>query len=454
MTVHVFTGPTIPADDVHHLLPDAVCHPPVSHGDLLRLGLARTDIALIIDGLWHQTAPIRHKELLAVMATGVRVVGAASMGALRAAELAPYGMLGVGRVYESYASGALEADDEVAVLHTPEGHKITEALVNMRTAIDRATTAGRLGRTDAQALLELARSLPYTRRTWKALGYAAEEASLTCAFDAVNSWRQTHPYDLKRADAEEALAILLRGLPAPARTAPWRGERWQTSFVRYWTAAFQPDRTGIPLLALLQHQQLYDPRFPARWRQRVLANIGREHSGLPEEAALTAAREAGTSTTDLSPAQRAHWFTSDEERLLDPGEGLRRIMVRSARLDGAWTVWPATHAEALPLLDTDLDTEQRVAHAFRVNDAAQANNPRHTPAHLDAGRITTHLLSHWGLPTDADQETRDAAARDRAFRDFVGAVETCRAYYLGARAAEVTSDPSAPSGTGAVMLRT
>lgn len=456
MTVHVFAGPTIDEQGVRRILPDAVCHPPARHGDLLRLGLAAADQVLIIDGLWHQVAPLRHKEILHALAAGVTVVGAASMGALRAVELAPYGMVGVGSVFDGFASGVLEADDEVAVLHTPEGRKVTEALVNLRCAIDRAASSGKLCSSDAAALVDLARSLPYTRRSWAALGQAAQHADLESAFSAVNTWRQANSHDLKREDAQTALTLLSQGLPSPATGARWRGERWQTSFVRYWTASFQPGARRVPMLALLQHQQLYDAGFAARWRARVLAAISSSPTGLPpvavEKAALDAARRAGTTLANLSLAQRVYWLTPAEEQQLEPDEAMLRIMVRSARLDGAWNVWPATHAEAARLVEPD--TEQLVEYAFRVNDAAQAGNPRHSPTHLDAGRIAAHLLSRWALPADADLAARDAAARDRAFRDFAGAIEVARAFYLGARAAEAKAVSAASSEAVADSSRT
>ena len=48
------------------------------------------------------------------MAAGTQVFGAASMGALRAAELAPFGMIGVGAIFAAYRDGRLTGDDEVA----------------------------------------------------------------------------------------------------------------------------------------------------------------------------------------------------------------------------------------------------------------------------------------------------------------------------------------------------
>lgn len=453
MTVHIFAGPTIGADRIRELVPQAVPHPPVKHGDLLRLVLGPGDVALIIDGVWHQSAPVRHKEILALLDDGVTVIGAASMGALRAAELAPYGMIGVGRIFEDFRAGRLDADDEVAVLHTPEGEQLSEALVNIRTALNRAVSDERVSSYNALSLLDLARALPYTRRTWQALGRVARKADLDKPFTALDEWRTTHPYDAKREDAEEALALVAAGVPVPAGSGPWREELWKTSFVRYWTATFRPTAPGIelPFLPLLQHQQIYDPRFPARWRARVLSRI----TGLPatapaaqlEAASIAAASADGMSLTALSPEQRTFWLTPNEMQSLPQNEALLRIMVRSARLDGAWDAWPASHAEAGDLFDAPVQTAERVATAYRINTAVAADNPQHTTAHLAPERLAQHLLTTWDLDHHADPASRVAAARDRAFRDFAGAVEVARAFYLGARAAEASSESTDSSST-------
>lgn len=46
-----------------------------------------------------------HKELLYTLQEGVEVCGASSMGALRAAELESFGMLGVGVIFQAYRDG-------------------------------------------------------------------------------------------------------------------------------------------------------------------------------------------------------------------------------------------------------------------------------------------------------------------------------------------------------------
>ncbi|WP_329377034.1 TfuA-like protein [Streptomyces sp. NBC_01716] len=456
MSVHVFAGPTIPAARVSELLPSACLHPPVRHGDLLRQQLAPGETVLIIDGLWHQSAPVRHKEILMLLAEGIAVVGAASMGALRAAELEPFGMLGIGAVFRAYRDGVLDADDEVAVVQGPDGQALSHALVNLRTALHRAAGAGRVTTAEAHALADLARALPYPRRSWNALARAADGAGLREAYGRANAWRLAHPWDQKREDAEEALRTLALRTPGSADTSGWCHEPWRTSFVRYWEAAHRTTPgTGAPFLAHLTHQQLYDLEFGARWHRRVLARIAetsttRESSGTAE-AALGAAAEAGLIPNALSPVQLAHWLTEHERHTLDEREMLMRVMVRSARLDGAWTIWPTSLRDAGDLINPELPTATAVEEAFRLNAATEAANPLHSTAHLAPDRIAAHLLDRWHLARDADRPVRDAAARDRAFRDFAGAVEAARTFYLGA----VANSSAGKAGGGAsVSVRT
>lgn len=207
--------------------------------------------------------------------------------------------------------------------------------------------------------------------------------------------------------------------------------------------------TGAPFLAHLTHQQLYDLEFGTRWRRRVLARIAetgivRKSSGAAEAAVGTAA-EAGLTSDALSPVQLAHWLTPYERRSLDEREMLMRVMVRSARLDGAWTIWPTSLQDAGDLVNPELPTATEVEEAFRLNAATEAANPLHSTAHLAPGRIAAHLLDRWRLAPDAGQPVRDAAARDRAFRDFAGAVEAARPFYLGA----VANSSAGEAGGGA-----
>ena len=209
----VFVGPTLPAGEVAARCPGARVLPPVAVGDLLAL-VRRGGVAqiAIIDGAFEHMAAVWHKEILLALERGVAVWGAASMGALRAAELSAFGMRGVGAIYRDFAAGRLVADDEVAVAHLPGefGYRATsDALVNLRYGIARAPMLG--ARTRA-ALVELARARFYRERSWDAVIRDARAAGLPGrALDQLAAWPKP---DRKAEDAR----LLLRRIAAAARS--------------------------------------------------------------------------------------------------------------------------------------------------------------------------------------------------------------------------------------------
>lgn len=225
----VFVGPTLPADEAARLLPGATIAPPVAVGDVLRLlrRRARPRRLAIIDGYFERMAAVWHKELLLALERGVEVWGAASMGALRAAELAPFGMIGVGAIYRQFAAGTLEADDEVAVAHLPGeyGYRATsDALVNLRDGLARAPMLTPRLRA---ALVELARARFYRERSWERLIADARAAGLPARpLAALAAWPKP---DRKAADARLLLRRLAR---APRRDD--RGPRVAVRVPRTW----------------------------------------------------------------------------------------------------------------------------------------------------------------------------------------------------------------------------
>jgi hypothetical protein len=104
------------------------------------------EVIVLVDGYYFTVPAVTHKELLYALDAGVRVIGAASLGALRAVELEPFGMRGVGEVFARYRSGEIDGDDEVALLHASaeNGYRpLTVALVEVRHALDRLELDGR-----------------------------------------------------------------------------------------------------------------------------------------------------------------------------------------------------------------------------------------------------------------------------------------------------------------------
>lgn len=206
----VFVGPSLGAQP-------AAAHnidfrPPARCGDITRvLGACPTAIGLI-DGVFETAPSVWHKEIIFALSLGVTIFGAASIGALRAVELAPFGMIGVGEVFRAYRDGEIEDDDEVAVLHGPAelGYPtLTEAMVNVRATLDAATQANVLRAHDRMTLARVAKSMFYKHRTWNAIAnQAAAEGVSPARLSKLAEWRRANTVDVKRHDAQLLIAAL------------------------------------------------------------------------------------------------------------------------------------------------------------------------------------------------------------------------------------------------------
>ncbi len=220
MSCVVFAGPTLSAADGRRLL-DAEFLPPVAQGDVYRVACGRPWGIGIIDGYFERMPSVWHKEILWAMKQGVHVFGAASMGALRAAELELFGMRGVGEVYEAFRNGELTDDDEVAVHHGPEetGYRaLSEAMVDVRATLRRARDeAGLLSAATARALVDLAKRLHYGDRDYATLLQLGAERGLPEAeLAALRSWLPHGRVLQKHADAVN----MLRAMKAHRRRHP------------------------------------------------------------------------------------------------------------------------------------------------------------------------------------------------------------------------------------------
>jgi hypothetical protein len=202
----VFLGPSLDLASARQVL-DADYRPPVARGDIDRLldGPERPAAIGLVDGRFLHSFSISPKEVLRAVDAGVAVYGASSMGALRAAECAPYGMVGVGAIYAEYASGRLDADDEVALVFDPEsGRALSEPLVNWRLALAAGVASGRIEAEPAERFLAEAKRLYFPHRTLATV--LAGLSGVEGAADLVGYLAREAP-DAKRDDA---LALLRR----------------------------------------------------------------------------------------------------------------------------------------------------------------------------------------------------------------------------------------------------
>jgi hypothetical protein len=454
MSVHVFVGPTLPASIVLALIPTAVLHAPVAHGDLLRLRLTRQDIVVLVDGYYHHSAPVRHKEILVLLREGVSVIGCASMGALRAAELSAFGMIGRGTVFEMYRDGAIDADDEVAVTHgpAPDYRTFTVPMVALRHAARSARLAGALSAGQERLVVELAGAIHYTERSEVALRSAAAAHSehAAGAIARLKAFVADHPDagNVKATDAVDTLRrVSLGELVERQEPQDWQvSSDWRNRYLDEWLAEFsvtRVDKLAVSRSATVRYQQIYLDEFPLRWQRFVLRHIVGgdvgDNAGDDElvRAAMAIAAQHGLTAWSLTAEHTRYWLTAAEMAGMSERDVLVRILARSYQ-----PLAPTRYlADADPTLVLDPQALRAVAEAEVINAEVASWLPRNSIDHLKFPVLREHLAQVWRVDS-ADDAALLAAARDRGFGTVSDAVTAVRPFFLRSRFLVGTTSPS------------
>jgi hypothetical protein len=207
----VFLGPSLAVADARRIL-DADYRPPVKRGDLPQ---ECDGTVVIIDGEFGQNLSVSPHEILRLLDQGTTVIGASSMGALRAAELHPFGMQGHGWIFQQYLSGRIIADDEVALQYSPlDLRPVTVPLVNVRYWLEQLEAAGHVERRIAGRLFAAARRVFFADRTERRLRLELEKAVGQAESERLYGIFPGGITDIKAADARGILMQLANGVPA------------------------------------------------------------------------------------------------------------------------------------------------------------------------------------------------------------------------------------------------
>ena len=285
MNAYIFSGPTLSHHEIAAEL-DAICLPPASQGDIYRASLDEPWALGLIDGYFERVPAVWHKEILWAMSRGIHVFGASSMGALRAAEMGAFGMVGVGEIFEAFRDGRLEDDDEVAVIHGNEetGYlNLSVAMVDIRATLLRAEHASLLSRDARCALERLMKSVHYSERNYPAL--IEQVRLLLPARDAgaFEAWLPAGRVSQKRLDALAMIRTMRDWLnrQVPAKPAEYHFEHtdvWDQVSRRSGRqlAAALPD--DVPQEWLLDELRLDRDRFASALNGAFARALALEHA--------------------------------------------------------------------------------------------------------------------------------------------------------------------------------
>ena len=206
----VFTGLSISQEEARTLLAAEV-RPPVKRGDLDPL--SDGTVAAIIDGELGGDSAVPIDEIRRALRRGVKISGAASVGALRAYEAREDGMVGFGWVYRAYCTGRIWGIDEIAVIYDPDSYRsLTIPLVNVRFCLERLTTRRGISAEEADHAMASLKQLSIGKRDRRSIvlhlaGLLGRERMRKM----LKLVRPAEEDDVKKSDAYELLRILARG---------------------------------------------------------------------------------------------------------------------------------------------------------------------------------------------------------------------------------------------------
>jgi hypothetical protein len=219
---------------------DVVVRGPAQMGDLERaLADGATAIGLI-DGHYQQVGAVWHKEILLALSAGVAVYGAASMGALRAAECEPFGMVPVGSIARRYCTGEHCDDADVALTNGPAElgfPPLTEPMVDVAATVANLAATGLVTPAESAAILTVARTIFFADRTIAAIFQhlaSPRAADLLALYDA-------NRVSQKTLDALQLVSLLKDLQPATGDAAP--AFRFANS--PFWTARDTPRSSSV-----------------------------------------------------------------------------------------------------------------------------------------------------------------------------------------------------------------
>lgn len=173
----IFAETSISQKEIKKYLPNASVEPSIQTGDLLKAVKNNFQCAIIIDGNFDFTRAVWHKEILWAIKEGMIVIGSSSMGALRAAELDQFGMIGSGVVYETYKNNITDDDSEVAINYFKYKNEILTSipLINLRFTLENLATAKKITEIEKENLLLKFKNIFYKERIWSMIKHHLTE---------------------------------------------------------------------------------------------------------------------------------------------------------------------------------------------------------------------------------------------------------------------------------------
>jgi TfuA protein len=165
----VYLGPTLSRAEAIKIL-DADYRDPAKKGDFLMLSRDSDEKKYVgfVDGVFlHDYPPSPIEVYHLATRKNIELIGASSLGALRAVELEKFGMKGIGKIFQLYKNGIINADDEVAVTFVRENNILqSEAMIDIRFNLFLAYKKGLITNQTKKRFAKIAKNIYFPFRNY------------------------------------------------------------------------------------------------------------------------------------------------------------------------------------------------------------------------------------------------------------------------------------------------
>ena len=166
----VYLGPTLRKEEALKIL-DADHRDPAKKGDFLMLSQDSDEKKYVgfIDGVFlHDYPPPPIEVYHLATRKNIELLGASSLGALRAVELEKFGMKGIGKIFQLYKNGIIDADDEVAVTFVRGSNILqSEAMIDIRFNLFLAYKKGIITNDTKKRFVKIAKGIYFPFRNYE-----------------------------------------------------------------------------------------------------------------------------------------------------------------------------------------------------------------------------------------------------------------------------------------------
>lgn len=206
----VYLGPTLKREEAIRIL-DADYRDPAKKGDFLMLSRDSDEKKYVgfVDGVFlHDYPPSPIEVYHLATRKNIELIGASSLGALRAVELEKFGMKGIGKIFQLYKNGIINADDEVAVTFARENNILqSEAMIDIRFNLFLAYKKGIITNQTKKRFAKIAKNIYFPFRNYEDIIKLSQQ-QFPSIYNELESFRS---YILKNRDslkARDAIKLL------------------------------------------------------------------------------------------------------------------------------------------------------------------------------------------------------------------------------------------------------